>query len=307
MGWRGRIFVQERPFLTDPRMWRGWTSERSPAAAPLLMAGGFLQSWTDTDRVMQQPALDHHLVVLHQVGPKRVQRDGAGGRRVVEVQQDSITTVEAGSVYHWHTDGPIGFSHLYIDPQYFAELVGKAYDRDPASVSFAETIGRPDPEAAALFRRLLALRGTPDEALTADAYFDALLARLAGTSTWGGEFCQYRRLSLAPYVVRRVRAYIRDHIDQPITLEQLAAVAGYSRYHFVRAFKDATGMPPYAYVVQERIGTARELLRHKSTAIADVARRTGFTTHAHFSTRFRQVVGLSPAEYRQHVLMSDVD
>lgn len=301
------VTAKERPFLTDPQLWRSWAQSMAdqPAAPPMILPGGFLQSWSGTDAVMQQPALDHHMVVLHEIGPKRIQRDGAGGRRVVEARRESITTVEAGSVYHWQTDGPIGFTHLYVDPQYFAKLVGEAYDRDPGSVSFAETIGRPDPEAAALFGRLIALRGNRDEALAAHSHFDALLARLAATSTWDGEFCQYRRLSLAPHVVRRVRAYIRDHIDQPITLEQLAAVAGYSRYHFVRAFKDATGMPPYAYVVQERIGLARELLRHKSTAIADVARQTGFTTHAHFSTRFRQVVGLSPAEYRQRVLMSD--
>lgn len=302
------VVAQERPFLTDPRLWRGWGVSKVTARAstPLTLAGGFLQSWVDTDPVMQQPALDHHLVVLHQIGPKRVQRDGAGGRRVVDVEQDSITTVEAGSVYHWHTEGPIGFSHLYVCPAYFAKLVGDAYDRDPSSVSFAETIGRPDPTVAALFAQLIEMRGNPDEAMAADSHFDALLARLAETSTWGGEFCQYRRLSLAPHVVRRVRAYIRANIDQPITLEQLAAVAGYSRYHFVRAFKDTTGMPPYSYVVQERIGLARELLRQKSTAIADVARRTGFTTHAHFSTRFRQVVGLTPAEYRQSVLLTPV-
>ena len=284
----------------NPELWRGWVAAADAVATdPGALRGGFLQSWQNTSTTMLQPPLDHHLVVLHEGGPKRVRRDGGGGRRIADVELRSIPTAEAGSAYRWRTEGPIAFTHLYICPNYFGALVGETFDRDPASVSFAETLGRADPHAANLFGLLLNGRDDPDWALTADFYVDALLVRLATTSTWNGEFRQYRRLTLAPHVVARVLEFIRSNIGQRITLEDLAAVAGYSRFHFVRAFKDSTGVPPYAYVLRERIAAARDLLDHSALPIAEVAQRCGFSTHTHFSTRFREAIGLTPADYRR--------
>lgn len=286
--------------LLHPDLWRGWVAADDPLASdPCVLRGGFLQSWQNTSSTMLQPPLDHHLVVLHQGGPKRVRRDGGGGRRVNDVEERSVTSAEAGSAYRRQTEGPIAFSHFYIRPDYFGALVGEAFDRDPASVSFAETIGRPDPHAANLFELLLNGRDDPDWALSADFYVDALLVRLATTSTWNGEFRQYRRLTLAPLVVARVCDFVRSNISQRITLEDLAAVAGYSRFHFVRAFKDSTGVPPYAYVLRERVAAARGLLDHSALPIAEIAQRCGFSTHTHFSTRFREAIGLTPADYRR--------
>lgn len=292
--------VPDRRITVDPRLWRDWVSV--PAAndyEPHFLAGGFLESFTDTNSAMHQPALDHHLVVLHQRGPKRVQRDGGGGQRIVEVELNATTTVEAGSVYRWRTEGPIGFAHLYIAPDYFSTLVAETYGRAPSTVSFAETIGRPDPHAANLFELLLDKRGDPDWALSADCYFDALLVRLAATSHWGGEFRQYRRLALSPHTISRVRDFIRSNIGGRISLTELAEVAGYSRFHFVRAFKESTGLPPYAYVIRERIAVAQEMIRAGDMPIAEAARLCGFATHAHFPTQFRSITGTTPAEYRR--------
>lgn len=290
----------DRITLVDPRQWRDWAA--TPAGndtLPRPLAGGFLQSFTDTDAAMHQPALDHHLVVLHQRGPKRVRRDGPGGQRIKEVAVNSTTTVEAGSVYRWRTDGPIGFAHLYVKPDYFAALVADTYGRAPSSVSFAETIGRPDPHIANLFALLLDTRDEHDGSLSSDCYLDALLVRLAATSDWGGEFPQYRRLMLSPHTVKRVRDHVRSHLNTRITLADLAEVAGYSRFHFVRAFKESTGMPPYAYVIRERIAVAQDIIRSGNIPIADIAKLCGFATHAHFSTQFRSIVGTTPAEYRR--------
>lgn len=290
----------ERLAAIHPELWRGWVSRSGiDVGEPRALKAGFVQSWQNTSRVMRQPPLDHHLVVLHEGGGKRVQRDGGGGRRTADVAERSITTAEAGSAYRWRTEGPIAFSHFYIKPSYFSALVADTFDRDPASVSFAETIGRPDPYGASLFEMLMAGRNDPDWHLSADFYADALLVRLAQTSHWGGEFRQYRRLTLAPHIIARVHDFVLDNLDTRITLDDLAAIGGYSRYHFVRAFKESTGVPPYHYVLQARIALARDLLQHGRMPIADIARRCGFTTHAHFSIRFRQAIGVTPAEFRR--------
>lgn len=284
----------------DPRLWRDWTSiDGAAASAPVPLTGGYLQSWSGTAATMRQPALDHHVIVLHQGGAKRVHRSGGDRRRTVNVEHNAITTIEAGSIYKWQTEGPIAFAHIYVEPQRFAQLVAEVFDRDPSSVRCAEVIGRPDGHAANLFELMIASRGDPHWATIGDVYLDALIVRLAATAAWGGRFRSQARLSLAPHTIAKVRDFIHANLDAAVTLDDLAAVAGYSRYHFVRAFKEATGLPPYGYLLDQRIGAARELLQASALPIVEIARRTGFATHAHFSTRFRQTVGATPAEYRR--------
>lgn len=301
--------VQARDAAQDPRSWRSWAS--TPAAvstAPAILSNGFVQCWSGTSAAMQQPVLDHHIIVFHQGGAKRVHREGANGRRSVDVEMNSTTTVEAGSAYRWRTEGPIAFGHIYVKPDHFSNLVAETFDHDPARVGFAETIGRPDPHLAGLFDLLLTGRSEPDWPMTADYYLDALLVRLASTSGWGGEFRQLRRIALTQRNVSKVRDFIRSNIAERITLDDLAQVADYSRFHFVRAFRESTGLPPYAFLLNERVRAAQAALQIADVPIAQVARDTGFGTHAHFSARFREATGMTPVEFRRRSRMgSDGD
>ena len=85
-------------------------------------------------------------------------------------------------------------------------------------------------------------------------------------------------------------------------------MTGYSRFHFVRAFRESTGLPPYAFLLNERIRAAQAALQIADVPIAQVARDTGFGTHAHFSARFREATGMTPVEFRRRSRMgSDGD
>ncbi len=284
---------------TSPSQWRDWAGgiDGEPSVARFDRA--ILQRWSNTDAVMRQPALDHHLIVLHQGGAKRVQRSVGRHRQVADVAVNASTTVESGSVYRWQTEGPIAFAHLYVAPDRFAQIVGETFDRDPATVGFAESFGRYDPHVAQLFDLMLATHNGPDWAMIADYYLDALLIRLASISRVGGVFKAPPRLALAPFTVARVRDFIQANLGSRISLADLAEVAGYSRYHFVRAFKLSTGFPPYAYLLNERIAAARAMLANSDIPVAAVASRTGFASHAQFSTRFRELTGTTPIEYRR--------
>ncbi len=283
----------------SPEHWRDWAYGLPAEPDYASFNGGFLQRWTDTSPVMRQPALDHHLIVLHQGGAKRVERLGGGKRRIVDVEQNACTTIESGSIYGWRTEGPIAFTHIYVAPQRFADIVAHNFDRDPATVGFAETIGRFDPSVVRLTDLLTSAMADPDWSLVADYYLDELLIRLATTSTVNAEFCLTRRLALTRPTVARVRDFIRNNLQQRISLSDLAEVAGYSRYHFVRAFKESTGMPPYAFLLSERVHAAQQLLQSSDQPISEVALQAGFGTHAQFSSRFRELTGVTPAEYRR--------
>ena len=78
-----------------------------------------------------------------------------------------------------------------------------------------------------------------------------------------------------------------------------------SRYHFARLFKDSTGVPPHRFVVRQRIARARGVLATPELSIAQISRLVGFRTPSHFTTVFRQVLGITPGAYRTAALQED--
>ncbi len=86
---------------------------------------------------------------------------------------------------------------------------------------------------------------------------------------------------------------------QATSVEQLAQDMGYSKYHFIRLFKKATGTTPWAYVLQLKMDRAKELLLGSSYSIKEVAQHVGFSNSLYFSRMFRKLVGQSPSQFRK--------
>jgi AraC-like DNA-binding protein len=95
----------------------------------------------------------------------------------------------------------------------------------------------------------------------------------------------------------------RDHADRcyarPVSLDELAAVAGLSKYHFVRLFKATYGLTPMEHVSQRRIERAQDLLRATNLTVTEVCFAVGFSSLGSFSTRFRALVGESPSAFQR--------
>ncbi|KAA0104149.1 helix-turn-helix domain-containing protein [Mycolicibacterium sp. P1-5] len=99
--------------------------------------------------------------------------------------------------------------------------------------------------------------------------------------------------------LRRARDHADRHYDQPLDLEQLAAVAGISKYHFQRLFAATYGMSPAEHLSRRRVERAQDLLRATNLTVTEVCMTVGFTSLGSFSTRFRELVGVSPSEFRR--------
>lgn len=93
--------------------------------------------------------------------------------------------------------------------------------------------------------------------------------------------------------------YITEHISEDITVDKLASVAGFSKFHFSRIFKEMAGMSCHEYLIQRRLEMAEQLLADPSISITDVAMRSGFNSISTFSRIFRQEKNITPSEYRK--------
>lgn len=103
--------------------------------------------------------------------------------------------------------------------------------------------------------------------------------------------------SLLPHL-RRARDLADRHFAEPLDLDALAAAAAVSRHHFARCFTRTYGESPMRYVTRRRIERAQDLLRSANLTVTEVCMLVGYTSLGSFSSRFRELVGESPSEYR---------
>lgn len=95
----------------------------------------------------------------------------------------------------------------------------------------------------------------------------------------------------------RAARYLRERWSDPVTLMELAAVVGLSRFHLVHCFVRHFGIPPHRYQLRVRIERARLLLK-RGVSVADVALSTGFADQSHLTRHFRATFGITPSRMR---------
>src|SRR6266567_1906944 len=100
-------------------------------------------------------------------------------------------------------------------------------------------------------------------------------------------------------LLRRVLERMKADLATDLDLSTLAAESGYSRSHFLRTFRAAMGCSPHQWLTRLRVEQAKTILRENSISLIDIALTCGFSSHGHFSNTFRQIVGITPSEYRR--------
>jgi AraC family transcriptional regulator len=98
--------------------------------------------------------------------------------------------------------------------------------------------------------------------------------------------------------LRHAVEFIRDRLGESISLDEIAATAGLSTFHFAREFKRTTGETPYRFVTRERVEMAKRLLRETDLSLVEIALRSGFANQSHFTRNFRKLALTTPGAYR---------
>lgn len=170
------------------------------------------------------------------------------------------------------------------------------YKVDPFEPLYADLA--PDNAGAELLAKLWCLTqvNAPADLLSLDATVVSLLAQLCNRGQRQSSYALPPEL--ADKRLRRLVDYIEEHLNVPLTLDDLATVAGMSVGHLPRAFRTATGCSPHAYVLNRRIQLAQHLLIHSDLSVTEIAFETGFSSGPHFATTFKRNVGLAPSLFK---------
>src|SRR5262249_42590404 len=106
------------------------------------------------------------------------------------------------------------------------------------------------------------------------------------------------RGGLPPGAMRREREHVELHLSESMDLAELASVAGLSMSPFARAFKQSTGVAPHHYLVRRRIERAQEMLARSELPLSQIALAAGFSDQSHLARLFRQMLGITPGQFR---------
>jgi transcriptional regulator GlxA family with amidase domain len=186
---------------------------------------------------------------------------------------------------------------VYVEPALFARAAREAAPRSAASLWLRE----PMLEDRSLAGRFLRLHAAAQAAARSGGcplelqsrVLDFLVALAArNTDGWSAP---------APVARERLRVaraieLLRGDVGRQVSLEQLAAAVDLSPFHFLRTFRNETGMPPHAYLCQLRVAAGRRLVLD-GMPLAEAAARAGFSDQSHFTHRFRRTYGVAPGAY----------
>ena len=260
-----------------------------------------VRRWRDIDPEIAHPALDQHYISVHLGGRKQLSRRGEGASLTCEAESGSHSVVPAGAAFEWSTRGPVDFAHVYVDPAVIDQMVVEAFDRDPSRVTLRESLATDDELLRSLVLALLSeLDGADEQRAYVGELVRLLLYQALRLHSDARSSTHHARHMLPPLRLKRALDFIEGHLTVPIGVSDIATASGVSPYHFSRAFKQATGMSPYAYLVERRMTKAKRLLGETDTALSSIARESGFASLSQLSRTFRRELGVTPTHYRNN-------
>ncbi|MBV6650022.1 MAG: helix-turn-helix transcriptional regulator [Hoeflea sp.] len=245
------------------------------------------------DRFAYQWQSDLHFCAIHDILLKDGGIRAGGGRE--EKRKDLrglLTYVPAGAeVEGWSelTQRQNSYSAIYFNPGELHEELDQRFPDDwDVRLYFR------DPELSACLHRFTRLLEQGDGA---DDLYAETLGLMTVLTLHKNQIVQpARKPALPRRALARVVEYVEANLANPISLEDLAAQAGLSRFHFNRAFKAETGESPYQYVLRQRIESARVLLAERRLSVEQVAATVGFRDASYFQKAFKARTGMNPSD-----------
>jgi AraC family transcriptional regulator len=243
---------------------------------------------------------DKHILTMGSKRPSRFELGRNVNHKVSYVKQPgSLSLVPAGMCPGMRAETEFDLLVCALDPALVSTLDSELERRPEGELRLHANFQ--DPAAQQLMTLLIAdaNEGYTTERLYMESLTQALAVRMLFLGRGIQSQTNNRGTSGLPrHVLRRIIERMRC-FSCDLSLQALANESGYSRVHFVRMFRAATGFSPHNYLLNLRLERARELLNNPSLSLIDIALDCGFSSHSHMSRLFHKSVGVTPSAYRR--------
>jgi len=242
------------------------------------------------------------LVALAGRTPVHWKRDGAV-QRTVSVQPGVVGIMPLGfEETETEIAAPVECLHIFLPPSVTGHSALADFDADPAATEIVRRCaGGPDPLLREIAVALLGVISRPPEP-TDRLFVEGASAMLAAHLVSKYSNIARRHASPSPSLsydrLRRVLDLVEDRFANEIGLDELAAEACLSSFHFSRLFQKATGLSPHRYVAERRVREAKARLAEGRLSLVEIALETGFGSQGNFNRIFRKHTGRTPGQFR---------
>lgn len=210
----------------------------------------------------------------------------------------SLTPAKVPSYFRWESDDTC--LQIRIASQFIQNVARETIATDPNQMELRLEFQTRDPQLEAIGLMLLAelKQENPGGKLYVDSLSNVLAIHLLRQYAAPNSRLIVYESGLSERQILQLVEYVDAHLSQDIKLSDLATLLGISESHLSHRFKQAIGMTPYQYLLQQRIERAKQLLKEGDRSIMDIAFLCGFNSHSHLSKQFRQLTGITPKQYR---------
>jgi AraC family transcriptional regulator len=241
-----------------------------------------------------------HILTMSSKRPSRFEISQGVNQRVSYIRQPgSLTFVPTGACPLIRAETEFDFVVCALDSALVSALDSELERRPEGELRLRVNVH--DAAAQQLVTLLIAdaNEGHTTERLYTEYLTQALAVRMLFLGRSAEPQTRKNRISGLPgHILRRIVDRMRC-LSCDLSLQALADESGYSRVHFVRMFRAATGYSPHNYLLNLRLERAQELLKKPSISLIDIALDCGFSSHSHMSRLFRKSVGVTPSAYRR--------
>lgn len=261
--------------------------------------------YSPTSNEAKSPALsDHRLILPLGLSTPLIQKRDNRLHESILQKGDSIF-VPAGYPSSWRcprrdTNRPKKQQlHIWLKPE-LIEQVAEASEIDIDRLDLVNCFGKQDLQLHHIAMLLLA--ELQSDSVMGQLYVESLtqvlvihLLRHYSSFT---QSITFEDRSLSHTRLQQAIEYIHTHLDQDLSLVEIAEVISISPTYFASLFKRATGISPHQYVIQQRVERAKVLLSKTDLAIADIALQVGFSNQSHLTQHFKRLTGVTPKQVR---------
>lgn len=229
----------------------------------------------------------------------------SGGVWRQDIYRPGTTTVlrsdeERGFRFASHRDADCEFANIYLPMGLLAETAD--YLRRPGQKAPVPSFNQVQAHDRAILEVTRALIGAMKDganelyAESASAWFASHV--LVHEKSFGLEEDNRSAGEISDARLRRVIEFMAVHFGDQITLDQLAAEAGISKFHFTRLFREKVGQTPFRFLAETRLAAARKMLVTTNMRVSEIALACGYAAASHFTSAFSARYGTSPVDYR---------
>jgi len=231
--------------------------------------------------------------------PFTMERDRGDGLERLRIRPGSVYAIPWGCPRFAAWNGTYRFPSVAVPRSWVRGFLAEGGVGSEEAIVEGSRLAAEDSVIAVLVRRLVDAHtsGRVIDDLD-DLYCDQAMGLIVSALMRAGGRREFHAPTGPHWRIRRAIDYVEARYPEPLTLDDMALAAGLSKYHFSRMFKSATGSSPHEWVLQHRLGKARELLMSTRRPVADIARSTGFASASRFGELFRRHFGKTPREWR---------